>query len=89
MAMASGTPNETLVEDLTERGVGGVLLQMAKAGQLLSLKCEMPKCYCHKGRAYFAAKTHPPTDWAPSADHYPVPKAAGGELKPWNVRSRT
>jgi hypothetical protein len=31
-------------------------------------------------------KTHPPTNWAPSADHYPVPKAAGGQLKPWNVR---
>lgn len=83
---ASGASKEKLVEDLLERGVGGVLLQMAKAGQLLSLECEMPKCYCHKGRSYFAAKMHPPTDWAPSADHYPVPKAAGGELKPWNVR---
>ena len=82
----SGTSNEALVEDLIERGVGGVLLKMAKAGQLLSLECEMPKCYCNKGRAYFAPKTQPPTDWAPSADHYPVPKAAGGKLKPENVR---
>ena len=22
----------------------------------------------------------------PSADHYPIPKALGGELRPWNVR---
>jgi hypothetical protein len=80
------TINEELVGDLTHRGVGGVILQMAKAGQLLELKCEMPKCYCYKGRSYFDEKTHPPTDWAPSADHYPVPKAAGGELRPWNVR---
>jgi hypothetical protein len=78
--------SETLVRDLKNRGVGGVILKMAEAGQLLELKCEMPKCYCHKGRAYFDVKTHPPTNWAPSADHYPVPKAAGGKLKPWNVR---
>ena len=82
----SESSNDALVEELTKRGVGGVLLQMAKAGQLLELKCEMPKCYHHKGRAHFDPKTHPPTNWAPSADHYPVPKAAGGELKPWNVR---
>lgn len=61
-------------------------MDMAYAGQLLELKCEMPKCYYHKGRGSFDIKTHPPTNWAPSADHYPVPKAAGGELKPWNVR---
>ncbi len=61
-------------------------MQMAKAGQLLELRCEMPKCYHVKGRGAFDPKTHPPTNWAPSADHYPVPKAAGGELRPWNVR---
>ena len=59
---------------------------MAYAGQLLELNCEMPKCYYHKGRGSFDTKTHPPTNWAPSADHYPVPKTAGGQLKPWNVR---
>jgi hypothetical protein len=83
---ASGTANEALVEQLKELGVRGVLMDMANAGQLLELKCEMPKCYYHKGRGSFDPKTHPPTNWAPSADHYPVPKAAGGELKPWNVR---
>jgi hypothetical protein len=26
------------------------------------------------------------TDWAPNLDHYPIPKCAGGQLRPDNVR---
>ncbi|HEX3294946.1 MAG TPA: hypothetical protein VHR38_14530 [Solirubrobacterales bacterium] len=59
---------------------------MAQRGQIIELRCEMPKCYCHKGRTHFDPKTHPPGPWEPSADHYPLLKADGGRLDPWNVR---
>jgi hypothetical protein len=44
----SGSSNEALVKQLKELSVRGVLMDMAYAGQLLQLKCEMPKCYYHK-----------------------------------------
>ena len=72
--------------DLREKGVRGVLLQMAQRGQLRDLRCEMPQCYCPKGRGHFDPKKHPPGPWAPSADHYPVPRFAEGHLTPDNVR---
>lgn len=76
----------SLAQELTDRGVRGVLLQMAKAGQLLELRCEMPQCHCQKGRGYFDKRTVPLTDWAPNPDHYPILKSAGGTLTPDNVR---
>lgn len=82
-----GTPaSGALAEEFHNLGVGGVLNQMAKKGQILELKCEMPKCYCPKGRKHFDPKEHPPGPWAPSADHYPRLKSDGGHLDPWNVR---
>jgi hypothetical protein len=59
---------------------------MAQRGQILELRCEMPMCYCHKGRGYFDARSTQLTAWAPSPDHYPRLKADGGHLVPWNVR---
>jgi hypothetical protein len=59
---------------------------MAERGQIIELRCEMPKCYCHKGRGYFERRSTPLPDWAPSPDHYPRLKADGGHLVPWNVR---
>jgi hypothetical protein len=59
---------------------------MAQRGQIIELHCEMPKCYCHKGREYFEPKSTPRSDWQPSPDHYPRLKADGGHLDPWNVR---
>ena len=59
---------------------------MAQRGQIIELRCEMPKCYCHKGRGYFEPRSTPLPDWAPSPDHYPRLKADGGQLVPWNVR---
>jgi hypothetical protein len=59
---------------------------MAERGQLLELRCEMPMCYCPKGREHFDPRSHPLTPWAPSPDHYPQLRADGGELRPWNVR---
>jgi len=77
----------TLADELrTIYGVRGVLVEMAKDGQIIELRCEMPSCYCPKGRAYFVKKSTSPPDWAPSPDHYPRLKAHGGQLVPENVR---
>jgi hypothetical protein len=80
------TPGETVASHLRALGARGVLVQMAKRGQIIDLQCEMPKCYCHKGRGYFEPRSTPLRAWAPSPDHYPRLKADGGHLVPWNVR---
>ena len=64
----------------------GVLVQMAERGHLLALKCEMPQCYHHKGRGAFDPVATRPNRWAPSQDHYPILKSAGGQLVRENVR---
>ena len=46
----------------------------------------MPQCYHHKGRGAFDPITTAYAKWAPSADHYPILKSAGGRLVPENVR---
>ncbi len=76
----------TAVDRLRELEVRGVLLQMAQRGQIVEVRCEMPKCYCHKGRSHFEAREPRLPDWAPSPDHYPKLKSDGGHLDPWNVR---
>ena len=85
-AAAGGGADSSIADELSRLGVKGVLVQMAEHGQLLALKCEMPQCYHHKGRSAFDPVTTPPTKWAPSADHYPILKSAGGRLVPENVR---
>jgi len=83
-----------MVGDVAQRlkalGVGGVLIQMAKRGQLVELRCEMPTCYCPKGRRHFDVWPDPRSSagnaWSPNADHYPKLKKDGGQLRPWNVR---
>jgi len=79
---------DSVADELRALGVKkkNVLVQMAERGQLLALKCEMPQCYHHKGRAAFDPVTTPPTKWAPSPDHYPILKSAGGKLAQDNVR---
>ncbi len=86
----------TVAERLQALGVGvrGVLVQMAKNGQILDLKCEMPTCYRERehpdGRKRFDPwpdpRYAPENKWSPNADHYPTLKMDGGKLKPWNVR---
>src|SRR5256885_11490887 len=83
---AAGGGADSLADELRALGVKGVLVQMAERGQLLALKCEMPQCYHHKGRGAFDPVTTPRTKWAPSADHYPILRSAGGQLRPENVR---
>jgi Recombinase len=80
------TKGDKVADQLRARGVRGVLVQMAERGQIIELRCEMPMCYCDEGREHFDKKSHPPTAWAPSPDHYPRLKADGGHLVPWNVR---
>jgi hypothetical protein len=77
---------DTVADQLRALGTRGVLVQMAERGQIIELRCEMPMCYCHKGRGYFDRKSHPPTAWVPSPDHYPQLRADGGRLVRWNVR---
>src|SRR6185295_17489070 len=81
-----GIKGATLADRLRALGTRGVLVQMAQRGQIIELRCEMPNCYCHKGRRYFDPRTTPLTDWAPTPDHYPRLRADGGHLVPWNFR---
>lgn len=73
------------VQELQELGVRGVLLQMARDGQIIDVRCEMPQCYCFRGRRHFDRRL-PQSDWSPTPDHYPMLKAHGGHLTPDNVR---
>jgi hypothetical protein len=87
---ADGNGHASLADRLQALGVKGVLVQMANHGQLLELKCEMPTCYCPKGREHFDRWPTPKYanghDWSPNADHYPTLRKDGGELRPSNVR---
>ena len=73
------------VQALHDLGVRGVLLQMARDGQIIDVRCEMPQCYCFRGRRHFDSRL-PAFDWSPTPDHYPRLKAHGGHLTPDNVR---
>jgi hypothetical protein len=73
------------VEQLEELGVHGILWQLARDGQIVDLRCEMPQCYCFRGRRYFEPRSSR-SDWSPTADHYPRLKMHGGHLTPDNVR---
>src|SRR4051794_19619257 len=82
---ASGAARPSAVERLEELGVRGILWQLARDGQLIDVRCEMPQCYCFRGRRYFDPRPlH--SDWEPTADHYPRLKTHGGHLTPDNVR---
>ena len=74
------------VEELERLGVSGILRQLAQHGQLVEVRCEMPQCYCSRGRRYFDPRSKPGSDWEPTADHYPRLKMHGGHLTPDNVR---
>ncbi len=75
----------TAVEKLEALGVRGILLQLARDGQIVDVRCEMPQCYCFRGRRYFDPRS-PRSDWSPTPDHYPRLRAHGGHLTPDNVR---
>jgi hypothetical protein len=83
--VAPADAGETAVETLRRLGVRGILLQLARDGQLIDVRCEMPQCYCFRGRRHFE-RSAPRSDWEPTADHYPRLKMHGGHLTPDNVR---
>lgn len=77
---------ETAVEKLEALGVHrGILWQLARDGQLLDVRCEMPQCYRFRGRRYFEPRPEA-YDWEPTANHYPRRKMDGGRLTSDNVR---
>jgi hypothetical protein len=78
---------QSVVEKLEAKGVTrGIMHRMAKDGQLVDIRCEMPSCYCPQGRRHFDRKSDPMPDWAPNPDHSPILKMHGGTLAPENVR---
>jgi hypothetical protein len=90
MSMSPKGVQETVAERLQMLGAKGVLVQMAKNGQILELRCEMPTCYGPNGRTHFDPWSNAPHssghDWSPNVDHYPTLKMDGGERRSWNVR---
>jgi len=78
---AGATPAETLAA----LGVKGILRQLARDGQLIDVRCEMPQCYSFRGRRSFDPVATG-SAWSPTADHYPRLKSQGGHLTPGNVR---
>ena len=79
------TAGTSVVEKLEGLRVRGILRQLARDGQILDVRCEMPQCYCPQGRRYFKPRS-PGAKWMPTADHYPRLKMHGGHLTPDNVR---
>ena len=75
----------TAVEKLEHLGVHGILWQLAQDGQIIDVRCEMPQCYCSRGRGHFDPKPEL-SPWSLTADHYPRLKMHGGHLTPDNVR---
>jgi hypothetical protein len=68
---AAGDAEKTPVERLEALGVRGILCQLARDGQIIDVRCEMPQCYCFRGRRYFEPRS-PGADWmqeAPFARH--------------------
>ncbi len=82
---APADAGETPAEKLERLGVRGILRQLVRDGQLIDLRCEMPQCYCFRGRRYFEPRSTL-SKWSPTADHYPRLKMHGGHLTPDNVR---
>ena len=78
-------PEHQSLRSLRRLGVRGILRQLARDGQIVDVRCEMPQCYCFRGRRYFDPRS-PGSDWTPTADHYPRLKMHGGHLTPDNVR---
>src|SRR3954469_7078532 len=83
---AAADAEKSPVERLKALGVRGILRQLARDGQIIEVRCEMPQCYCFRGRNHFDPRGTKPSDWEPTADHYPRLKAHGGHLTPDNVR---
>jgi hypothetical protein len=82
---APADAEKTPIERLEGLGVRGILRQLARDGQIIDVRCEMPQCYCFRGRRHFEPRSTL-SEWSPTADHYPRLKMHGGQLRPDNVR---
>ena len=82
---APADAGETPVEKLEALGVRGILRQLARDGQIIDVRCEMPQCYCFRGRSHFDPRSGR-SDWSLTADHYPRLKMHGGHRTSDNVR---
>jgi hypothetical protein len=85
MSTAPAAPGQIAVEKLEALGVRGILMRLARDGQIVDVRCEMPQCYCFRGRSYFERRSGR-ANWSLTADHYPRLKMHGGRLTPDNVR---
>jgi hypothetical protein len=93
-AVESADPHRGRIAGMAETAVGklealgvhrGILWQLARDGQIIDVRCEMPQCYCFRGRSYFEPRPEA-YDWEPTANHYPRRKMDGGRLASENVR---
>jgi hypothetical protein len=76
-----------LVEQLKGWGVnGGMIVKMARDGQLLRIRCEMPYCYYEGGRRAFTHRMTGEAKWQLSFDHYPRLADDEGPTEPGNAR---
>jgi hypothetical protein len=82
---APAAAGASVAEQLEDLGVRGILRKLAQDGQLVDVRCEMPQCYCFRGRGYFEPRG-PYSSWEMTADHYPRLKMHGGQLTSDNVR---
>jgi len=65
--------------ELKARGVKGILIKAAEQGYITELACKMPECFCPEelgGATHFEHVGL--SDWAPTHEHFPVPKRDGG-----------
>ena len=65
--------------ELKARGVKGILIKAAEQGYITELACKMPECFCPeelRGATHFEHVGL--SDWAPTHEHFPVPKRDGG-----------
>src|SRR2546425_422018 len=59
---APADAGETPVEKLERLGARRILRQLARDGQIIDVRCEMPQCYCSRGRSHFDPVS-PGADW--------------------------
>jgi hypothetical protein len=60
--MVGGNQADDVAEAMRRLGLRGGLIQMAERGQIMKLECEMPQCYCPKGRRHFQERSTPMRD---------------------------
>ena len=70
-------------------GAKPVLIKAAELGYVTQVTCTMPECFCPEelgGARYFEpVRPGELSDWAPTVEHFPIPKRDGGKEKVENV----